>query len=57
MAEISKEVREYLSRIGKKGGSRTSPRKKAASKKNADKAWRIRWKDKPQRKLWPPELP
>jgi hypothetical protein len=55
--KTSGEVFEYLSRIGKMGGASKSPKKRAASKRNADKAWRARWKDRPQKELWPPELP
>lgn len=57
MAPISDEVKAYLSSIGKKGGASKSPKKRASSRRNADKAWRTRWKDRPQKELWPPELP
>ena len=37
MSQLSKEVREYMSEMGRKGGSSTSERKKEASRRNAKK--------------------
>jgi hypothetical protein len=41
------EVRKYLSEIGKLGPRRKTQKQMAAWKRNAELAWRARWKDRP----------
>lgn len=43
---MKKEIKEYLSTIGKKGGSRTSDRKREASKISLEIARAVRWQNK-----------
>jgi len=37
-----KDLAEYFSKIGKKGGSKTSEKKKLANKKNIAKRWAVK---------------
>jgi len=39
-----KEIKQYLSEIGKKGGSVKSPAKKRSGKRNMANARKFRWK-------------
>jgi len=41
-----KDLSEYFSKIGKKGGSQTSEKKKLANKKNIAKRWAKKEKKK-----------
>lgn len=46
MSFLHPAVREHLSKAGKKGGSKTSEKKKLANKKNIAKRWAKKEKKK-----------
>lgn len=42
---LSKQIKKYMSEIGKKGGSKSSPRKTMASRVSLARARAIRWQE------------
>ncbi len=54
---VSKEVREYMKKIGERGGSRRSQRKLESGRRNVAKALVARKEAIKQRQAEPPPVP